>query len=54
MSFALILVIAAVGLVLLNVGYLKRANAVGLTLMTLGVICMVVVISGGIYAALHG
>lgn len=53
-STALILLLATAGVILLNIGYHKRQQDSGLTMLTLGVISMTVVIGYGIYVALHG
>lgn len=49
-----VLVLAATGLLLLNIGYAKRASRAGMVMLCLGVICMTAVISGGIYLSVHG
>ena len=53
-STSQILVLAVIGLLLLNIGYVKRASRAGMVMLCLGVICMVLVISGGVYVGLHG
>ena len=53
-STALLLSLATAGLLLLNIGYHKRQQNSGLTMLTLGVICMTTLIGYGVYVALHG
>ncbi|WP_159559997.1 hypothetical protein [Alcanivorax sp. S71-1-4] len=53
-SNALMLMLATAGVILLNIGYHKRQQNSGLTMLLLGVICMTIVIGYGIYVALHG
>ena len=52
-SLALLLSLATAGLLLLNIGYHKRHRNSGMTMLTLGVVCMTALIGYGVYVALH-